>query len=258
MIGPISRRAVTGSAVGAVTGSLWSLSFLSLAQVRRPRIEVIGRDRSQLVLLDTGPQRVLVVSGPYDELLGEGFVDLMGSLRQRIDILLATETALKSGANAIRQRWNISQTVSLPELAPVGSPFANLAVRHPISIVLANNVTMTCLPHTRYQTSVIGTDQGWRIEIARGSQVLAIAANLDHLTSVPCGPFSLVIAPSGSIDLAHRKSYTAAYALNDGHIDSTVTNVMQTRIFERYVARFELGAGAIGMPGWTLGPDPES
>ncbi|MEJ7837297.1 MAG: hypothetical protein WKF81_00655 [Thermomicrobiales bacterium] len=254
----MSRRAVIGSAVGTLAGGSWSLSFLSLAKVRRPRIEVIGREASQLVLLDTGQERVLIYSGPFDEQLSEGLVDLLGSLRQRIDILLATETNLVLGATTIRQRWTISQTMSLPELSPVGSPSANIAIRHPLTIGLANDVALTCIPHIRYQTSAIGTDPGWRIEIARGSQTLAIAANLDQLTSVPCGPFTLVITPTGSIDLAQRKSYTNAYALNDGQVDPKLINVMHSRIFERDVARFELGTDEMGLPGWTSGFIPES
>lgn len=255
---PISRRQLIGVAIGGIGGGAWSAGFLWATRVDSPRLEVIGIDATQLILLDTTAERVLIVAGPHHERMLDTLPDMLGALRHRIDILFASESALHMGAESIRDRWNVGRTFALPEVASNLSPSADIAVVQPLDVTLSHGVSLRCIPHRRYAQSALGSDPGWRIEIQRGSQIIGIASSFEILSSVPAGPYGLAIAPSGSIQLAERKSLAASYGVNEWNIQDSVISTTQVRIFERDVAEFTIGNDSIGLPDWTTGADRSS
>jgi hypothetical protein len=248
----VTRRSFLGAGIfGGLTGGVWTSTFLWAASVRNPVIEVIGRAKSQIVLIDSGKHRLLVLSGPFDQRLASDLDTLMGTLRRRIDLLISTESAFAAGATLFQVQFEIGRSVSLPESGSGASPHAEFALSTPAVLTFSDDVEVRLYPHFRFTSSVIDVDPGWRIEVQRGTQIAVIAANLDDLTAVPCGPFTLAIAPDGSIPHAERKSLAAVYAVNDTNIDAGVTASGLTRIFDSDAARFGLQKDSIRLPSWS-------
>jgi hypothetical protein len=214
-------------------------------------IEVIGREQSQIVVVDSGRHRLLVQSGPFDQFLASDLETLMGTLRRRIDLLLSTESALVAGSTSFQDHFEIGTSISLPESEPGTSPHAELLLSAPTSLTLSDDIEIRLFPH--FRSTPVGSDfePSWRIEVQRGTQVAAIAANLDDLTAIPCGPFTLAIAPDGSIAHAERKSLAAIYAVNDRNIDAGVAMSGLTRVFDSDAARFVLQRDSIQLPSWS-------
>ena len=237
---------------GGLVGGLWTSTFLWAVGVHEPVIEVIGREESQIVLIDTGEHRLLIQSGPFDQHLANELTTLMGTLRRRIDFLLATESSLAAGAISFRDQIEIGQTISLPESGFPASPHAELALSVPTALSLSEDVDIRLFPHFRPTVSEFGIDPGWRIEVQRGGQTAAIARNLDDLTAVPCGPFTLAIAPTGSILRAELKSLAAVYALNERSLGDGGSASGLTRIFDSDAAQFRLGKDSIRLPAWSM------
>jgi hypothetical protein len=229
-----------------------------VATNRQPVVEVIGREDSQIVLIDTGRHRILVFSGPLNIELAGNLATMMGMLRRRIDILFAAESAIANSAREVRSQWKIGTTASLPEQELPISPHAELTVHDPVSISLSADVEFRLVPHFRSTKNSSGTDPGWRIEVQRGDQTIAIARSLDDLTAVPCGPFAVAIAPNGSVRLAERKSLAGTYAMNERSIDSNATSPQLTRIFEYDVAQFQMKLDSIVVPPWTTAAHRQS
>lgn len=248
----MTRRSLLGAGVaGGLTGGVWTSAFLWAASIRDPVIEVIGREQSQIVLIDSGRHRLLVQSGPFDQFLASDLETLMGTLRRRIDLLISTESALVAGATSFQVQFEVGTTISLPESGTGTSPHAELLLSTPTSLTLSNDVEIRLYPHFRSTSGVSGIYPGWRIEVQRGTQVAAIAATLDDLTAIPCGPFTLAIAPDGSIAHAERKSLAAVYAVNDRNIDSGLATSGLTRVFDSDAARFVLQHDSIRLPSWS-------
>lgn len=251
-----SRRTVIFSGIGGLAaGGWWATVFAWFAKVRAPIVEVIGRGESQLVLLDTGPSRLLVIIGTETDGVLENFPRLMGLFRQRIDVLLISESMLAAMSPKMRQRWTFDSVLALPARETGLPPRSDASIRDPIELSLSAAVQLRCIPHYRDAWFGFDAPQSWRIEIERFGHVIAVAPSIDELASVPSGPFALAIAPSGSIQLASRKTVASSLALNareiDNQEDEAIEGMTLTRIFNEDVARFEMHQEGIRLPQWA-------
>jgi hypothetical protein len=211
---PVTRRTVvTAGVAGTAVGFMWSGGFAWANKVREPVVDVIGQDESQLALLDTGRERVLILSGPPNDRMLEELPGMLGLFRRRIDLVLATESVFRSQLGTLRSISMIGSTIALPEAAIPASPHADATLTMPVEMRMSNDVTLRCYTHSR---STDNSTTGWRVEVQRGEAAICIAGSLNELAAVPARRFAMAIAPVGTVTLASRKSVAAAFALNTG------------------------------------------
>jgi len=248
------RRTLLAGVGGFLGGSGWAAIFGQVGRSGGPTIEVTGKDESQLIIVDAGSQRVLIVAGPSHPDLLDDLDFRMGLFRQRIDVLLATQRDMAAFPTSFLRRWNVSLTAGLPGDETGVHRRARYAITEPLQFRLAPGISLTCLPQHRLTL----THPTWRIKITYAGQTITIAANLDDLLSVPAA--TLAIAPAGILSLAIRKSVAANFAINSRHIESQFgiepPPVNLVPIFERDVARFGLHDKSIRLPEWTRRPEP--
>lgn len=251
------RHLILAGAAGSTVGVWWSNGLIWATQIRVPTIDLVGRDESQLLLLDTGAERLLVLSGPPRSELLEAIPDIMGLLRRRIDIVLSTESVFAEQLGRLQSDWHIGTAIALPEIDYVGSPRARATIRDPAELRLSQGVVVRCITHTR-----IGREATtWRMEISRGENVIGISNSLDTLSAVPGSTLTMAVAPAGSIALALRKSVASCFAMNaraiEEELQNAITGTKLVRIFDDEAARFEIDKSAIRLPEWasTIAPD---
>jgi hypothetical protein len=251
-----SRRALLFASVsGMAAGGWWATALAFVSRTRTPVVEVTGSAESQLVIVDTGRTRSLIVIGESIDSLLNDLPRRMGLFRQRIDLLFATESALSTLPAGLYDRWRFGAVIALPGGSPDLPTRAAATIRDPTAFDLSAGVTLRCWP--QYRSS--RPEPTWRMEIERLGQVMALAASTDDLSMVPAPKYALAVAPHGSISLARRKSVAAAIALNARVIDrqgaGAGDDMILTRIFDMDVARFEMQRGQIRLPDWSIVPN---
>jgi hypothetical protein len=248
----VARRQVIWSGfAGIAAGVAWSTSVAWATRIQIPTIDVIGKDESQLLLLDTGAERVLLLSGPLHPDLVASIPDILGLFRQRVDILLAGRTVLDSIGDALAGSATIGTTFSFLD-ASDGTASGSV-LQQPTELTLSHGVSVRWIPQWRYATEMAAT---WRIEARRGDQIVAIASSLDHLATASTAAFTLAVAPTGSIPLSLRKSVSSHFAMNarviDEQMDHVQSGAVLIRVFDEDAAQFELHGSGIRLPGWAV------
>jgi hypothetical protein len=256
-IDPISRRQLNLAGIaGAAVGLAWSSGLVWATQVHIPTIDVVGMDDSQLLLLDTGAERVLILTGPPHADLTETLSDVLGLFRKRIDVVFGKQAVLESQLALLDRKWEPGIIISLAEDEGRASSRVATVIGGPFVLTLSHGVTLCCMRATRYSADQPGAEPGWRIEVRRGVNVVGISESIDHLAAVPVEPYTLAIAATGSISLAERRSVAMSYAVNTRVIDEQVAlaqpGTTLIRVFDGESARFELREGGVRMPSWAF------
>jgi hypothetical protein len=256
----ISRREVVSTiAGGALLGGIWGAAFPTLATERRPTLAVIGKQTSQLALLDSGLARVLVISGEPDDDLFERLPAVMTVFRQRIDLIIGGSSILTARARELADRWRARHAIVLSGSRSVPSlPMSSTFVSDVRRVSLGNEMFLEISIGYRHEWRAVTSSRSiphWGISIRSQTARVAIAPDLSSFLAVPPEPSSLLVAPDIPDQEVFTRGPATAVAVNydSSTLDPPPGGVFVTRIYPRDIARFVFGEDGLELPAWTTG-----
>ncbi len=219
---PLGRRQflVTATA-GALLGSAWGLALReTLGEHELSTVTVARTTGTFAALIEHQRRRILLADGALQNDIAE-LADLVtGIMRQRIDVLLATNEGIALLPNDFADRWRLDRVAELPQGGSV-------AERSLLGMELRlGDVTVTparqVLGAWRYSTPNVPSP--WFVTVSRGASQIIIAGagaalnrlpidptaasclvTIDEIDHLPAGTFADALATPADEDLANLR-----------------------------------------------------
>lgn len=265
----ISRRRFVATVLGsAAIGATWTTGLAELARGRHPQIFAVGDDRWQVLLIEHGSARIVLLSGVFER-SPEPEIDLLcGLLRQHIDLVAGTSAALGFLSRQFRKRRSVSTVIQLDGAAMLGASTRFRPLVEPLKLSGGNlDLTLRPIPNGHWSEAVPDFPE-WIGHLSSGPIGIAIARNLSVIARYGHPDSGLAIAPVGDIDILHGTLPTIAVAANADSVNEwraagwkndpeSRTAVWTTRTFRQDIGAFVLRNGEIRLPAWSqqLSPD---
>lgn len=244
------RDAIGFGLAGIALGGAWSGSFALAMRFAPPTIEVVGDGYAQIALLNTTRFRALFLIGTPGESLRQQIGYVLGFLRERLDLVIGTATAISSLGDAFRDAHHVARTIAVDDDAHAGAMRANL----PQDVTL--QLTIASLGAWKRIGEPTAT---WSAVITHADATVALGPDLDRLATTIPTDTALAIAPYGSLTYAARKLPRTALALNVDHVDETALLGEMTdddpwivRVHRNDRATFAFRNGGVTLPDWAV------
>lgn len=254
----LSRRELINVLTGgALIGGLWATAFTGFATEDDASLSVVGGRGAQVVIVDSKPERALILVGMPDDHLLERLPAMMTIFRQRIDIIIGSHVALEHLAASFRSRWNLSHAVVLrSDVASTPLSMATTTVVESARIDLGRKLTIDCHVGHRgeWSESIHDTeDDYWCIQIDHAAGRVIIAPNAASLETITLPAASLLVVPEAPPKATLHRVQVSAIAANEDakFLPDLAADIPLTRIYPIDVARFELTGEKLRLPPWT-------
>ncbi|MDQ3655988.1 MAG: hypothetical protein M3457_13040 [Chloroflexota bacterium] len=255
----MSRRRLTTMTIGsALTGAVWTTSLAVLARGRHPQVFALGADEWQVLLLEHGTNRIIILVGAFKESPEPAIDMLCGLLRQHIDVVVGSGEALGLLSSSFRARRAVTTFVDTN-----GSP-SHASSRRYVSLsdavqlrAGALHVEVAPLPDGQWKNKQ-SKGQPWIVHVTIGDLTIAIGPTLDVIADSGHIDAALAIAPEGDVARLWRTIPGIAVATNSRDSlerldeDASAADTMRlVRTFDRDIAAFVVRDGRIQLPDWT-------
>jgi len=248
------RRMATLSAIGGLAGGLWSVGLATLSRGSEPELTIVGHDSWQVAMLETGTDRVLICTGIFEDSADPAVRRLLTTLRQHVDVIVATESALlhldRTGALA---RSFVVQLDAAPN--QTDTPTFR-ALRHQLSITFdGGQLDLERIPQDEWNDES-PADATWWIRLELLGLTMVMAPDLDTAAAVAPLETTLAVAPSGEAARFLQVLPGAAIATNGYGWDDTSEQFVTAptyliRTFPDDPARFRFEEDRLVLPDWS-------
>lgn len=252
------RRLVTLSLGAAIGGATWTTGLSILARGRHPQVFVLGDDGWQVILVEHGTNRMIVLAGVFER-SPEPEIDLLcGVLRQHIDVVIGDAAALRLLSPGFRERRSVTTIVQMDGSPLLSSSERYISLVDPLSLRAgAFELTLTSLPSGHWN-ALESPSVGWIGHLTHGELTIAIGPTLETIATYASVTATLAIAPSGDIAHAWRTlpgivvvthSRQSLAEISAGMPAERSTTLVRT--FRHDTAAFVVKEGRIQLPDWT-------
>jgi len=261
----LSRRSALRLIVGSgIVGGSWGTGFTALNGIRPPSATVCGSGDWQLTLFESGRSRSLVLMGIPDPSIDDTLTRVMGSFRQRIDIVIGAPGALKPLAGRYWSRWNVQRTIMLGVDAARPLTARSASIAFPAEIHLSDKLTVSLIPANRGRWRMdeqpLDSLDRWIISAEANGSTVHLAEQLEDIASSGLGPSAVTIAPSGDLGAFWSSNPASAVAVNNDHVPrDVITSPPQGNrggswlvpVYPEDVAHFAFEETGVGLPQWA-------
>ncbi len=260
----VARRPMLRWLVGSgLVGAVWGTGFAALSGNRQPTATIAGDDDWQLTLIESGRSRAVVLLGTMQDPVGDTLSRLMGSFRQRIDLVIGSADALAALPANYRGRWQVQRTLVL------GGDTKSLAletgaVASPTSIALGPRLSLQMSPMVpRGWSNAAGPldkETRWVITLRANSASIRLGAQLEDIATLGAGPAAVTIAPAGDVRAIWTIDPSTAIAVNNAHVPMDVISTadvparnarLLVPVFADDFCRFSFVDDGIRLPYWA-------
>lgn len=237
--GSVSRRSALQLLVGsACVGAAWGTGLTALSNVGGPSATLCGHDDWQLILIECGRSRALVLMGIPSETIDETLTRMMGSFRQRIDLVIGAPTAIEQLPSEYRSRWNVQRTVVLGG-ADTGSLLAETAsIASPVGIDIDSRLNVSLIPVIEDQWKVtdrlMGSVDRWIVSAHANGSTIRLAEQLEDLQDTIGGSTAVAVAPRGNLRSYWSFNPDSAVAINGDHVPEDVITSPESNVQDRF------------------------
>jgi hypothetical protein len=260
---PVNRRELfTTIAGGVVLGGLWGVAFPVFARENRPSVAIVGHRHAQIALVDSSSARALILLGEPDDRLIDQLPAMMTLFRQRIDLVIGSDTALAPSAADLNARWTTKQAIAFQSTTRASNPpIPTITVLTPISIDLDGHVTLVCSPGHRDEwlaSSPQRTSPIWSIELRHSGSTIVFAPDALSLASATPASATMIVTPDAPSQATLRRTTASAWAVNHDTVNEYFKpsdGVALTRIYPEDISRFVWDNSTIVSPPWTQMPE---
>ncbi len=252
------RRLATLIGGGALSGAIWTTGLTVLARGRHPQLFVLGSDEWQVVLLEHGTNRVLMLLGEFES-SPEPEIDLLcGLLRQHIDSVVGNADVLQLLSSAFRERRSVS---TLIETGSSGGGAGSTRYRwldDPNTLhVGAFKLTIEPLPVAEWRRGETVT-RDWIAHATAGDVKVVFGPSIATISAHANPDSTMAVAPLGDIAALWRVLPGIAVATNTRETIDVIAPAgsiaaprVLVRTFRRDIAAFAVRDGRLQMPDWV-------
>lgn len=267
-VGPNRRRLVATCGGAAALGASWLTGLALLARGRHPQMFVVGDDTWQVLLVEHGHRRILILNGEFEHSPEPEINRLCSVLRQRIDVVAGTANALALLSNDFRARRAVDTVIQLDGLPGQASSPDFVPLTRSIEISFGEVIVQfRPLPQSQTEPDHDATS-AWIAHVHVRQLVAAIASSLDLIAEHASTESSLAIAATGSVDDMPEFLLGRATAINApsarrasdtqviGSLDRRQSALI--RVFPRDIASFVFRGDRLILPDWAHVVDDDS
>jgi hypothetical protein len=215
---------------------------------------VVGDDAWQMAFLEAGADRILILSGAFEESVDAEVGRLLSTLRQHVDVVVGTETGLRNvSASGILGSALWVQLDAPPNQSDTPG---YRALRHHLSISLdGGQLALERIPQNEWSTAG-GEVASWWMRLDTAGLTIAIAPDLETAARVAPVTTALVVAPGGDAETFLRTLPGVAVATNGYRWDNVSEQSVRVpthliRTFPRDLARFRFEEDRLLLPSWS-------
>ena len=233
---------------------MWTVGLAAISRGNKPHLTVVGDGAWQVALLEVGADRILICSGLFEESANPAVRRLLTTLRQRVDVIVATGTALQH----LERKGALARSVVVQLDAPLNQTDTPSfrALRQHMSITVAEGqLNLERIPHNEwtgdefYAGRMVDTARPVRPEVV-------VTPDLQTAAQIAPPDTSLILAPAGDATTVFRTLpgvaiATNAYGWNDLSEQYAIDLTYLIRIFPDDPARFGFDQGRLVLPNWA-------
>lgn len=248
------RQLATMTSIGALAGGVWTVGLASVLRSAEPDITILGTGDWQVVFLESGTDRILFLVGTFDSSPEGAISQLLSTLRQHVDLVVATSSAIAQLDRSGQLGRAVWIQLDAEPTQPDSLRLRALRQRLVIS-VQGGSVDMRRIPQREWSRQE-QLPASWIVELQLGGLRLALANSLLMAASTASPETALLIAPGGNIDAALNLLPNVSIATNGYGFEPLLEPVAKSdgylvRTFPRDSARFRFNDGVLSLPSWA-------
>ena len=156
-----NRRMFVATCVGsAALGASWLTGLALLARGRHPQMFAVGEDAWQVLLVEHGDRRIMILNGDFEHSPEPEVNRLCSLLRQRLDVVAGTGKALALLSNNFRARRAVDTLIQLDSLPGKASSPDFVPLTRSIEIVIGD-IRVQFRPLPQSQTAPDDATNSW-------------------------------------------------------------------------------------------------
>ena len=219
----VARRSVLRWIVGSgLLGAIWGTGFAALSATRQPSATVAGDDDWQVTLIESGRSRAVVLLGTLEDPVGDTLSRMMGSFRQRIDLVIGDANALTALPSDYRGQWRVQRTVVLGSSAPRSHTPETSSITSPTLIALGSRLSIQLSPMVKSGWSdarpPLDEPIRWVVTARANGAIIRLGARLEDIAAMSAGPAAVTVAPAGEIRAIWSVDALATIAVNNSQV----------------------------------------
>lgn len=250
-----SRRQLAAlTSIGALAGGFWTVGLASVLRSAEPDLTILGEDDWQVMLLESGTDRVLFLVGTFEKDPNPAIRQVLSTLRQHVDLVVATSSAigyLDRTGPIKRSTW-----IQLDADPTQPDSVRQRALRRRLVATLKGGEIdlQRILQHEWSRANQ--QPASWVANLTFGDVRIAIGNDLASAASAASPASTVLIAPRGDIGGALGLLPGTSIVTNGDRVGAPSANLARAdgylvRTFPRDSARLRFSDGKISLPGWA-------
>ncbi len=258
------RSAIRFLAASSLVGAVWGTGLSAMYANGPASLTVAGDNDWQLTLAESARSRAAILMGAPDRELADTLTRMMGSFRQRIDLVIGHVDALAAFPDGYRSRWNVQRTIVLGGAGAGSSAAATSTITTPTRIALGSQLSILLSPVIQSTSTDTGeaddTPVRWIVSAVAYGGVIRIGAQLEDIVALNAGPTAMTIAPGGDLGVFWAFDPTSGIAVNNNHVPDDVIRADESDpagshwlvgIFPEDYSRLTFRERGVGLPTWA-------
>lgn len=258
------RSAIRFLAASGLVGAVWGTGLSALYGNRPASVTVAGENDWQLTLAESTRSRAAILMGAPDQELADTLTRMMGSFRQRIDLVIGPVEALAALPDGYRGRWNVQRTIALSGAEAASSVGATSTLSSPTRIALGSQLSLLLSPVIHGTSTDTGeaddTPVRWIVSAVAYGAIIRIGAQLEDIVALNAGPTAMTIAPGGDLRMVWEFDPTSGIAVNNNHVPDDVIRADDcdptgprwlVSVFPEDYSRLTFLERGVGLPTWA-------
>lgn len=244
------------AAGGALAGGIWTVGLSALARGRGTHLTVVGDRGWQVILLESGTERVLLLVGEFEVSPSPTIARILTTLRQHVDVVISTVSARSHLALEGRFANALFVLLDAPEEQADTLQVRSLRNRLEIS-TRGSRLDLERMLRGNWMQGNDDPDD-WMVTLSVGKLAVAIAGSLAVLAEHASPETALAIAPAGSPrDISARLPGISiavnGYGLDrdEATRDDPDSDSWLVRVFPADSARFTFSENHLTLPEWA-------
>ena len=242
------------TAAGAFAGGIWTVGLASILRSAEPDLTVVGSQDWQVMLLETGTDRILLMIGDFTESPDKAIGQLRSTLRQHVDLIVATGSAIartdRSGALEHAALILLDAGSSQPDSLRTRALRQRLVVQFQ-----GGTLDLRRLPVQEWSVSA-QQPASWVIQIRIADLVVVIAPDLELAARLAPDSAAMLVAPQGDVARALEFAPSVSIVTNGYGLEASpplpagVTGYL-VRTFLTDSTRLRFAGNRISLPTWA-------
>ena len=176
------RQLLAASSLGGLVGAAWATSFVA-AEIgsSHPTITLCRGDSICCLLIEYRSSRVLMIDGDDSSQLAEATETTLGFLRQRIDLILASDAILNGITPGFLDRWRTRRVIPLPDSR---RPYQTVVDGRAL-VIGDMRIIASGIPLGEWHAQSVAGARPWHLTMTYGAVQCSYASSIATIAKLP-------------------------------------------------------------------------